>query len=470
MATQVLPSPAKTALPVRLGKRTIIAGLALLTVAVIAAVLLLARAHAAPQLMTAPVARQTLTQTVTASGTLTPQNEVTVGSQISGTISALYVDYNSKVKQGQVLAQIDTSTLQAQVDASKAAVAQAQAQVAQAASTASSDQSAIPGAQAAVVKAQSAYGLAQKTLQRDQTLLAQGYVAHSQVLSDQDAVTEAQAAVQTAQAQAEQASSQAGNGSAGVQAAQDAVSGQVANLQQNELNLQRAEITSPVNGTVIDREISVGQTVAASLQTPTLFTIAQDLSKMEVVIAVGEPDIGSVRAGEPVDFTVLAYPNEIFHGVVSQVRDNPTTISNVVTYSVITLVDNAQGKLLPGMTANATIDVASAKNALVVPVAALHERNAVAAGSPWGQTSSSGGVAPTPGSTATLRVLQGRHVAPLQVRVNLVSGTQAAVTPLSGSLEAGDGVVIGAGTNARRPGNASAPLNMGGGGYMRGIH
>jgi HlyD family secretion protein len=472
MATQTLSNPAKTALPAWLGKRAL-AGLALFTLAALVAGFLAARAHAAPVPLTVPAVRQTLTQTVTASGTVSPQNEVTVGSQISGTISALYVDYNSKVTKGEVLARIDTSTLQAQVDQAAAGVAQAQAQAAQAVSSASADRAAIPGANAAIAKAQSALALTQKTLTRDQTLLAQGYVARSQVASDQDAVTEAAATLQSAQASAEQTGAQAGGGGAGVQAAQAAVAAQVANLQQNSLNLQRAAITSPVDGTVIDREISVGQTVAASLQTPTLFTIAQNLDKMEVAIAVGEPDIGSVRPGENVDFTVLAYPNHVFHGVVSQVRDNPVAVSNVVTYSVITLVNNQDGMLLPGMTANATIRVASAPNALVVPVVALHQHSTAAGGSPWGQTSSSGGVTAVSGSTAMIQVLKGGRTMLVPVRVDLVSGTQAAVTSQDGTLQPGDAVVIANGSHARtqRPGAAGAPLNLGGsGGFTRGVH
>src|SRR5581483_3830826 len=150
-----------------------------------------------------------------------------------------------------------------------------------------------------------------------------------------------------------------------------AVQSAQAQVQQDQLNIQHATITSPVDGTVIDREISIGQTVAAGFQAPTLFTIAQNLHKMEVDIAVGEPDIGSIHVGQKVTFTVLAYPTDTFTGVVTQVRDNPTTVSNVVTYTVITQVNNDSGKLLPGMTATASIQVASAPNALVVPLAAL---------------------------------------------------------------------------------------------------
>ena len=159
-------------------------------------------------------------------------------------------------------------------------------------------------------------------------------------------------------------------------------------MRQAQLNLQKTIVTSPVDGTVVARNVAVGTTVAASFQTPTLFSIAQDLSKMEVDLAVGEPDIGNVKPGESVDFGVLAYPNQTFRGVVSQVRINPVTTQNVVTYTTVVLVDNRAGKLLPGMTANAAIHVAKASNALVVPVAAFAYRPAAGSSrraSPYGR-------------------------------------------------------------------------------------
>ncbi len=254
--------------------------------------------------------------------------------------------------------------------------------------------------------------------------------------------------------------------------------------------MQRAVITSPVDGTVIARDVSVGQTVAASLQTPTLFSIAQDLHKMEADISVGEPDIGNVRPGDRVSFSVLAYPNQTFDGTVSQVRVNPTTVNNVVTYTVITLVNNPKNVLLPGMTANATIDVQTAKNALVVPTAALSFRptggsthahrthssgaqsqaqNGSSAASPWGQTAAGASGAVTAGGTGVLFVQRASKPVPVRVRIDLISGTQAAVTPLRGILSAGDDVITGSGAQSTRGttdssgshGSSSAP-GMGG--------
>ncbi len=449
--------------------RFALAGLALLIICAIFAAIISSHARAATAYVTAPVVQQTLVQSVSASGTVNPQNTVSVGTQVSGTISEIDADFNSKVRKGQVLARLDPSTLQAQLDQAQASLAQAQDQASAQADTAVSAQAGIPLADASVTRARSALDLAQNVLQRDQNLLAQGYVARAQVLSDQDAVVGAQAALQTAQSQVSQAASSAAGGGASASAAQDAIAVQAAVVQQDRLNLQRSVITSPVNGTVVARDVSVGQTVAASLQTPTLFTIAQDLTKMEVDIAVGEPDIGSVRPGENVSFTVLAYPSDIFHGVVTQVRINPTTVNNVVTYTVITKVNNPEGKLLPGMTATATIAVATAPNALVVPLQAVHAHAAGAGqASPWGQTAQ-GSSAQTiaAGSIATVVVERGGQVAPVRVRVDLVSGTQAAVTPLRGTLAAGDAVVISS-TGAQR---TARPTSSGSAfGAMRALH
>jgi HlyD family secretion protein len=463
----------------------------------------LLHARAGNQLITAPVVTQTLVQSVTASGTVNPQNLVSVGTQVSGTIASIYVDYNSKVRHGQVLARLDPSTLEAQLEQARAALAQAQAQVAQAAATASgassgvsvasatdaADAAAVASAKANVGKTQAALVLAQKTQGRDAALLAQGYVAQSAVDTDRSTVAQAaadvaaaQAAVAQAQAQdlagaatVDQQSSTASSQAAATQAADANVAAAQAIVQQDELNLEHAVITSPVDGTVVARDVSVGQTVAASLQTPTLFSIAQNLSKMEVDINVGEPDIGNVRPGDSVTFSVLAHPNTNFHGTVAQVRINPQTLNNVVTYDVVVYAANAGGQLLPGMTANATIDVASAPNALTVPVAALHT-SAAAGATPWGTASGAdAGGTIAAGSAARLLVDRSGNAVPVPVRVTLTQGNLAAVEPVqAGALAAGDLVVTG--SQARQHKTSASPMSaspMGGasmGGAMRGIH
>ena len=487
-------------------------------------------------------------QTVSATGTVNPQNTIDVGTQVSGTISEVDVDYNARVKRGQVLARIDPTVLQAALDSAKAQLAQAQAQAAAAQNTAASaalgiqtantaatiaaanaraaqatalsSEQAIASADSGIAKAQSALQVANQTVTRDTTLLAQGYIAQATVDADRANAVAAQSALQAAQTAAQQARSQAAASTAQAQAslAQSASSGvntqaasvqaagsadtaqagaaaiaiQQANVQNAESNLQHSVITSPVDGTVIARDVSVGTTVAASLQTPTLFAIAQDLSKMEVDLAVGEPDIGSVKAGENVNFTVLAFPNRTFHGVVSQVRKNPVVTSNVVTYTTVVLVNNNDQVLLPGMTANATIAVQTAPNAFVVPLAALSFTPPIGGGarqhtgtggthkngaSPWGTTSGSASAAIAAGSTGRVFVQRNGKLVRIPVSITLISGTQAAVAPAGdATLVAGDQVVTGDGATAgathTRPATTSNPLTGGGagGGAMRGIH
>ncbi|MBV8354008.1 MAG: efflux RND transporter periplasmic adaptor subunit, partial [Candidatus Eremiobacteraeota bacterium] len=221
------------------------------------------------------------------------------------------------------------------------------------------------------------------------------------------------------------------------------------------------------------RDVSIGQTVAAGFQTPTLFAIAQDLGKMEVDLQVGEPDIGSVRAGDHVDFTVLAYPTRTFSGIVSQVRQNPTTVQNVVTYTTVVLVDNKDGALRPGMTANATIDTSKIDNATIVPVAALQYRpasftggtrshqSAQSGGSPWGSASVASGSAIVNGTRGRVFV-EGTNgkLRFVPVQIQMVSGADAAVEPLRGSLNENDAAVVADNSHTtRRPASSGSPFS-----------
>jgi HlyD family secretion protein len=515
-------------------------------VAIVASIVVVRSRASAVTYTTAPVQTGSLAQTVTASGTLNPQNTISVGTQVSGTIAEIDADFNSHVKKGQVLAKLDPTTLQAAVDQARASLAQSEAQAQASGATASGGPSAIAAAQAQaqaaaasarvaqatanasnaaiataqtnVSKAQSALALAQQTVARDNQLLAQGYIAASQADADKSnevaaqsaldaartAVTQAQAQAQASQAQIAQAnaqeqaqSAQAGvsNATAQSQAAQHdaglaAIGIQQAQVKTAEANLAHTIITSPVDGTVISRAVSVGQTVAASFNTPTLFTIAQDLRKMELDLSVGEPDIGHVAPGDAVAFSVLAYPNRTFTASVAQVRQNPTTVSNVVTYTVVVYVDNRDGALRPGMTANATIKVAHVDNATLVPLTAFtytppagsfsrgprrgnrggasQNANGNAPASPWGMTNASSGGAVTSGAFGRIFVLRGNKLQPVPVRVGLVGDTQASVTPLRGTLSENDQVVTG---DNRSTANASANANtrnLFGGGGQRG--
>jgi HlyD family secretion protein len=528
--------------PRRRSRWWFVAAAVLVIAAIVASIIVVRSRASAVEYVTAPVQTGSLAQTVTASGTLNPQNTISVGTQVSGTISEIDADFNSHVKKGQILAKLDPTTLQAALDQAQASLAQTEAQAQAAGATASggpdavaaaqanaqaaaagarmaqasaaASQAAIATAQTNVTKAQSALALAQQTVSRDRQLLAQGYIAQNQVDIDQSAqvaaqsaldsartaVTQAQAQAQASVAQVAQASAQqsASGAQAGVSAATAqsqaathqagvaAIGIQQAQVKTAQTNIAHTIITSPVDGTVISRQVSVGQTVAASLTTPTLYTIAQDLTKMELDLAVGEPDIGHVVPGDAVQFSVLAYPNRTFEAAVTQVRQNPTTVSNVVTYTVVVMVTNADSALRPGMTANATIKVAHVDNATIVPLAAFtyappsgsfargnRRRGAAAAtagapaaggagtsqgasgssgrtgaqgassASPWGSTGASSGGAVTAGATGRIFVQRGGKLMPVPVKVGLVGATQASVTPLRGTLDATDQVVTG---------------------------
>ena len=498
----------------RIPRWILVALLGLLVLAIVLATVMIRTSSSTP-VTTEPVLQQTLVDSVTASGTVTPQNTITVGTQVSGTISALYVDYNSKVKAGQVLAKIDPTLLQAQLDQASAQLAQSQANAqgasagvsvagsnsAAAAASAQAVAAAVAAADSNVTKSQAALTLAQETLTRDSTLLKQGYIAQSTVDADNSNVAQAQSSLAGAQAADAQAKAQAASSSssaqgsaaqieqsaATAQADRAAAAAQAAVVQEDQNNLSHTVITSPVNGTVVSRAVSIGQTVAASLSTPTLFTIAQDLAKMEVDINVGEPDIGSVSSGDVVNFSVLAYPNQTFTGKVSQVRINPTTVSNVVTYTVIVDVDNKAGKLLPGMTANATINVASANNALVVPLAAVRAQaargsksgsatatngTAATGQSPWGTVNGSAASANVAvGSNAIVLVQRNGKTVAVHVKVQLTTASQAAVTPIApDTLAAGDQVVTSeSGTTHAHTGTRTGGPG-GGANSTRGLH
>lgn len=278
---------------------------------------------------TEKVSRGGINALVTATGTVNAVTTVSVGTQVSGTIKRLMVDYNSPVKKGQLLAQIDPANVQAQVDQADANLWSAKANLEKAA-VATLD--------------------ARRTLQRNKELFAQNFIARS----DLDT---AETNAQSAEAQQKVTQAQVGQAQAALKIA--------------KTNLQYTNILSPVDGTVISRSVDVGQTVAASFQTPTLFSIAQDLTKMQINTSVDEADIGKVQTGQKVSFTVDAYPDTLFAGKVSEVRNSPTTVSNVVTYDVIIKVDNPQLKLKPGMTANVSITIETRKDVLRISNAAL---------------------------------------------------------------------------------------------------
>jgi HlyD family secretion protein len=337
---------------------------------------------------TARVTRGPLIAGFSATGTLNAVITVQVGSQVSGQIQELYADFNSQVTKGQIIVRIDPATFQAQVDeaqaqvrAARAAELSQQAMVAKARADLENARAAVAAAQAQTAKAQVSVVDGQRNLDRQRLLLqreliAQADVDAAQVAYDSDvaqhtatvAQDSAQAAlVQSGEAQLKVADAQ--RQSAGAQVGQ-----YEAALRQAQLNLDHSIIRAPVDGVVVARNVDVGQTVAASLQAPTLFLIAQDLAKMQVDTSTDESDVGRVRLGQPVTFTVSSVAGRTFSGQVVQVRKAPQVLQNVVTYDVVVSAPNPELKLLPGMTANVQIITDQKDNALRVPNAALRFR------------------------------------------------------------------------------------------------
>ena len=274
--------------------------------------------------ITKPITTATITQVVEASGTIKPINTIAVGTQVSGTVQKIYVDYNSVVKKGDLLAELDPSLFQANVDQSNAK---------------------LTNAKATLARVQAMLNYKENNYKRYKHLYEKHYVSRDDV--------------ELAQANYLQAKAELDSAKADVNATKAA-------LENNLTNFRYSKITSPVDGTVISRAVDVGQTVAASFNTPTLFEVAKDLTKMQIETSVSEADIGRIKVGQEVAYTLDGYQDKKFYGKVTQVRLASTTTNNVVTYTVIVSVDNSEGFIIPGMSANVSIKVGEAKDVLVV--------------------------------------------------------------------------------------------------------
>ena len=317
-----------------------------------------------PAYRLAKVERGAIAAVVSASGTLQAVTTVQVGSQISGQIKEILVDFNTAVKRGQLLARIDPEAFELKVRQAAADVEAARTAQLQRQSDAVAQRS-------QVLRAQITYQDAKTDLQRKESLVQKGFISPAEL--DKARFTEqgAAEAVRTTEAQVKSAEAQVANAAATVKQREAA-------LASARNDLEKTEITAPVNGVVISRQVDAGQTVAASLNTPTLFTIAEDLAKMQVAVAIDETDIGRIRADQRVTFTVDAYPGRQFEGRVDQIRQAAQTVQNVVTYTVIVATPNRDLRLVPGMTANVRIVSDSRENVLKVANAALRWRPASA--------------------------------------------------------------------------------------------
>lgn len=345
-----------------------------------------------------------LTQTVSANGTLNPVVLVSVGTQVSGTVKRLHVDYNSQVKQGQPLLELDDSLLAAQARQSEANHRSAQA----------------------------ALDLAAANERRAKALLEQEYISRQEYDAALQARKSAEAGLQQARAQ----------------------------VDKDRVNLGNTIIRSPVSGVVVDRQADVGQTVAASFQTPTLFKIAQDLSRMQIDSSFAEADVGSIKVGQPVRFNVDAFPNRSFRGAVRLVRLNPTTVQNVVTYNVVIAVDNPELILLPGMTAYVNIAVNKRSDVLMVPNAALRFRPPEAA--PPSQEPRPNGKPEDrkrkrDAQSGTVYVLEGDSLKAVSVQLGITDNRNTEVA--AGELKAGDQIAVGE-VQPARENKAGSPVRL----------
>jgi HlyD family secretion protein len=370
-----------------------------------------------------------ISQTVSANGTINPVTLVNVGTQVSGTVKKLYVDFNSKVQKGQILLELDDALLSAQQKQSMANVQNAEASL----------------------------ELATANEARMRNLFAQEYVSKQELESAVQTKKSAEAQLKLAQA----------------------------TVERDRANLAYSVIRSPVSGVVVDRSVDVGQTVAASLQTPTLFKIAQDLSKMQIDSNFAEADIGGIRVGQAVRFTVDAFAERRFRGEVKLIRLNPTTVSNVVTYDVVINVDNPEEILLPGMTAYVNIAVTERKDVLLVPNAALRFKpaNAEMQKPPANQSpapsqkndaqkndfqksggrpgDTSGGAKPKRDAfSGKVYVLEKGALKPVSVLLGVTDNRNTEIT--GGELKAGDQIVIGEAQSSDKPASSGSrpPMRM----------
>ena len=380
------------------------------------------------QYTTAKVLKGDLSDQVQATGTINAVTTVQVGSQVSGTIAEIGADFNSKVKKGQVIARIDPSLFQG-------ALLQAQADLANA-------QANVTAARANVAKAQATAVQAKQDYERTVKLTQAGVVPQQQLDAAKATYDSDVATVNAAQAALVQAQAQQKQKAAAVTVAQT--------------NVNNCIIRAPIDGTVIARSIDVGQTVAASLQAPTLFTIAQDLTKMQVYTNTDESDVGMIKSGQKVEFRVDAFPKQTFTGSVQEVRMNATTVQNVVTYNTVVSFDNPEMKLFPGMTAYVTIPVATANDVIEVPNAALRYKPDLSSaemqaafqkigGNGGGSRRAGGQQGSGNSSVATLwKMTADKSLVPVVVKTGITDHTNTEIAQvLKGELQPGDQLVTG---------------------------
>ena len=323
------------------------------------------------QYYTAKAEKGNIAQVVQATGTINAVTTVQVGSQVSGNIAQLFADFNSQVKKGQVIAQIDPATLQARLMQAEADLENAKANVKGLEAQIDVQKADVLAVKAGVDRTRAQAKEAEQNLARTKDLFQQGIYSAAQLDTAQSNADAAMASLRVAEAQVEQSNARLKSTIAQLDQAKAQVLQRKASAELGRVDLAHAKIIAPIDGTVIARNVDVGQTVAASLQAPTLFVLAQDLTKMLVYAKTDEADVGKIKVGAMATFRVDSFPREMFRGRVQQVRMNATTVQNVVTYDTIIEFDNPDQKLFPGMTAYVTIPVAWANNVVKIPNGAM---------------------------------------------------------------------------------------------------
>jgi len=482
-------------------KQISIVAISLLAVVIVTGLTLWGRTEKTQGFVTAKVERGSIRNTVSATGTLQAVTTVQVGSQVSGTIAALYADFNSTVKKDQIVAQLDPSTLQAQLASSRANLDQAradlvdaQARVLAAKAAADNQRAGVSSATANLAALRAQLEDAASFVKKQEALSESGLIAQRDLETSRTTYKAAQArydqaAAQLQQAQvSEQSAANAGlaQADAQVKQAQARLQQAAASLQLSEVNLSHATIRSPIDGVVISRTVDVGQTVAASLSAPTLFTIANDLTKMQVLASIDQADVGSVSQSKRVTFTVDAFPGQTFEGTIGQLRLNPLNVQNVVTYNVMIDVLNPDLKLIPGMTTNLAFVVAERTDVIKIPNAALRftpsgmtqDKIRELVRTSWGpgnnsseggdrqtqarEPRSNGGQAQQGGDNAGTRDIASRLVwvlgaekqlQPRRIRVGVSDGVMTEV--LQGNLQPDDLIIVGQNGGGSTPAVAS---------------
>ena len=427
---------------------------------------------ARPAFRTAAVTRGPLTSAVSATGTLNAVITVQVGSQISGQVKELHADFNSVVKKDQLIARIDPESFEAkvnqtkaQVDAARASVLNQQAVVEKTRADLENARAALAASRANTAKAQVTVIDSKRTLGRNRDLRTRGLIAQADEDTAQAAYDSAVAQQEASKAQEEAQASAVRSAEAQLRVAEAMLTNAKAQVAQNaaalrqaQVDLDRTFIRAPVDGVVVGRNVDRGQTVAASLQAPTLFTIAQDLRNMQVDTNVDEADVGRVKLGQSVTFTVDSFPGRTFSGEVVQIRKAPLVVQNVVTYDVVVSAKNPDQRLLPGMTANVRIVIEQKDNVMQVPNAALRFRPPGVEATERERPARPSGGGRAGGPPAGRVWIVGTDGKPTAVPLQLGIGDGTYTEIAKGDLKEGEQVIVGlAVPGDRPPQSGSAP-------------